>query len=124
MNFELYIWKWIAEFFKISIMSKKKNQKGGRIETVPEHLRKFVESIVIREDLDDPKERARRALEKKRKQKEEEEAKLRAANKRQEINEEDIKLLVKQFKMDFPSGFSNNILPTFIKTLSCLHRKC
>ena len=51
-------------------MSKKKNQKGGRIETVPEHLRKFVESIVIREDLDDPKERARRALEKKRKQKE------------------------------------------------------
>ena len=50
-------------------MSKKKNQKGGRIETVPEHLRKFVESIVIREDLDDPKERARRALEKKRKQK-------------------------------------------------------
>ena len=75
-------------------MSKKKNQKGGRIETVPEHLRKFVESIVIREDLDDPKERARRALEKKRKQKEEEEAKLKAANKRQEINEEDIKLLV------------------------------
>lgn len=104
MNFESHILLWIAEFFNISAMSKKKNQKGGRIETVPEHLRKFVESIVIREDLDDPKERARRALEKKRKQKEEEEAKLRAANKRQEINEEDIKLLVKQFKMDFPSG--------------------
>ena len=108
MNFPLVTC--IFEFLKISIMSKKKAQKGGRIESVPEHLRKFVESIVIREDLDDPKERARRALEKKRKQKEEEEAKLRAQNKQQSFNEDDIKLLVKQFKMDFPSGWKKVFL--------------
>ena len=54
--------------------------------------------------MDDPKERARRALEKKRKQKEEEEAKLKQQNKIESFNEDEIKMLVKQFKMDFPSG--------------------
>ena len=58
--------------------------------------RHFVESIVIKEDFDDPKERARRALEKKRKQKEEELAKQKQLMSMTAFNEEDIKLLVKQ----------------------------
>ena len=58
--------------------------------------RHFVESIVIKEDFDDPKERARRALEKKRKQKEEELAKQKQLMSMTTFNEEDIKLLVKQ----------------------------
>ena len=58
--------------------------------------RHFVESIVIKEDFDDPKERARRALEKKRKLKEEELAKQKQLMSMTTFNEEDIKLLVKQ----------------------------
>ena len=62
----------------------------------PPLARHFVESIVIKEDFDDPKERARRALEKKRKQKEEELAKQKQLMSMTTFNEEDIKLLVKQ----------------------------
>ena len=86
--------------------SRKKNSKNGRTESVPDHLRSFVESIVIKDDLD-PKERARRALEKKRKQKEEEEARLKQQSKMTNFDEEEIKMLVKQFKMEFPNGNVN-----------------
>ena len=65
----------------------------------PPMPRHFVESIVIKEDFDDPKERARRALEKKRKQKEEELAKQKQLMSMTTFNEEDIKLLVKQVQV-------------------------
>ena len=42
-----------------------------RINEFPEHLSSFMQTIEIKEDMDDPKERARRAAEK-RKQKERE----------------------------------------------------
>ena len=78
-------------------------------------------TIEIKEDPDDPKERARRAAAK-RKQKEEEAAKAKQTrpvcsclslpmmivhfnfSQTNCFTEEDIKLLVKQFKMDFPAG--------------------
>merc|ERR1711915_479757 len=50
-----------------------------------------------------PKERARRAAAK-RKQKEEEAAKAKQTRPTNCFTEDDIKLLVKQFKMDFPAG--------------------
>ena len=85
-----------------------------------------MQTIEIKEDLDDPKERARRAAAK-RKQKEAE-ANMNSKNKmpvKMKINnndtnsqmehffqsnkftEEDIKTLVKTFKMDFPHGNIN-----------------
>merc|ERR1711879_465482 len=62
-------------------------------------------TIEIKEDLDDPKERARRAKAK-RKQKEAEEAaaKQRTTNK---FTDEDIRGVVKSFKMNFPQGNMN-----------------
>ena len=93
--------------------------------------RDFIETILIKEDFDDPKERARRAAQK-RKEKEEAAKKAMAASKlvsfhfiyglnlfkvsatwsyllqSNKFTEEDIKILVKQFKMDFPTGKVNN----------------
>ena len=91
--------------------------------------RDFIETILIKEDFDDPKERARRAAQK-RKEKEEAAKKAMAASKlvsfhfirgskwndsvtwsywlqSNKFTEEDIKILVKQFKMDFPTGKVN-----------------
>jgi len=83
---------------------KSKNKGKSKVAEIPDHLKDFIETILIKEDFDDPKERARRAAQKRR-EKEEAAKKLMAASKlSNKFTEEDIKILVKQFKMDFPTG--------------------
>jgi len=93
-------------------MSRKPKEKNALSHAFPDHLKDFMTTIEIKEDLDDPKERARRAKAK-RKQKEAEEAaaKQRTTNK---FTDEDIRGVVKSFKMNFPQGFHIKVSETGI----------